>query len=232
MSQLLQEDGNVLALEDLPYLRTMEDDVEQAVYETYGTLRSGGTTKYGQKLPVLNGYIDSLSFYLSKYGSPTGDVTFTVRDLDDNILATKAWGDAGDLTTSPVLKEAEFTTPISVNEWVRISVEYSGGDINNHVRVSWQNSDLTPIGYKSYYSGSWSDVTTQDCAYVLGYTPYTYGDGSFGNGEYNLTIEGLTTATWWRVRGFAVNSEGIGYGDVVVAQTTAVASRSSALIIG
>jgi len=203
-------------------LKTMEDDVEQMAYDTAGIIY-GGVTKRGQKLPILNGFVDSLSFVLSKVGSPSGDVTFTIRDLDDNILGSKVWGDASSLQAAATLEEAVFASSIPVNEWVRISAEYSGGDSSNYVLVWYQIGDVTPIGYRTRYFASWIDTTGDDCAYVLGYTPTTYEDGSFGEGEYSLTISSLTPSTWYRVRGFAVNSAGIGYGDIVAAQTLAFA---------
>jgi hypothetical protein len=46
-----------------------------------------------------------------------------------------------------------------------------------------------------------------------------FEDGKFGNGTYSLDITGLEPDTWYRVRAFAENEAGIGYGGAVTCQT-------------
>ena len=48
-----------------------------------------------------------------------------------------------------------------------------------------------------------------------------FEDGEFGRGEYSLVIKGLKPDTSYRVRAFAVNEVGVGYGNTVTASTAA-----------
>ena len=198
-----------------------------------------GVTRWGQRLTISDSWVTGLSFALSQSSSPSGDVTFTIRDLDDNILVSKVWGDSTDLATFSIgfpgnRESVVFNSPVYINEEVRILAEYSGASA---VRWHYSASNVKADELRTYYQGgSYTDISTSDDAYIYTYfepDSITYEDGSFGEGEYNLTIEGLTPETWYRVMAFAENSAGIGYGDIVVAQTLAAAlGRSYGYIIG
>ena len=69
-------------------------------------------------------------------------------------------------------------------------------------------------------------VTRRGFAYMLGTSgnPTTansviYADGSFSTGAYILSLSGLSSGTGYRVRAYAVNSAGTGYGDTVQLNT-------------
>jgi len=121
-----------------------------------------------------------LSFYLAKIGSPTGDVTFTIRRVsDDLVLVSKVMGDASilpdDVAPGPTWKEVTFDSPIIVNEEVRILAEFSGGDINNTVELYCQNTDVKADEYLTWYiAAAWVNVTAQDAAYKYTYTADPY----------------------------------------------------------
>jgi hypothetical protein len=64
-----------------------------------------------------------------------------------------------------------------------------------------------------YKEGTSGDPTTSDSV--------AYDDGSFTTGSYTKSITGLTAGTGYRVRAYAVNSAGTGYGATVQVTTTA-----------
>lgn len=81
------------------------------------------------------------------------------------------------------------------------------------------NGNITNIGSATptrrgfcYMVGTSGDPTTSDSV--------TYEDGSFGTGTYSLSITGLTAGTSYRVRAYAVNSKGTGYGTTVQTATS------------
>jgi len=136
------------------------------------SIRATGPTRGGQHLTISDRTIEKLRFLLLKAGLPTGTITFTIRKYSDkSVVATKAWGDAGDLTTSAVWREVTFDTPVYVNEESLILMEFSGGDASNKVNIRAQNSDVK--GGENYiqYEGSWGDIGSYDTAYV-----YTYAE--------------------------------------------------------
>jgi len=195
----------------------------QLEWDIVGTFISNSfNTRAGQRLTIEDSFVSGLSFALYKIGSPTGDITFTIRDLDNNVLASVVWGDASSLGSQKAWETACFDAPIYIDEEVRILTEFSGGDGSNIVVMGRKTSDVKADEVHTYYQAGWTDNSGQDAAYIYGYfsgSGCVYEDGSFGDGEYDLDITGLLTLTWYRVQGFAINDPGIGFGDVVVAQT-------------
>lgn len=144
---------------------------EQTQYNDLLSLYSTIPNRAGQELTIPYREVTKLGFWLSKLGSPTGDITFTIRrESDDGVLLTKVWGDAADLTTTPTYKEVTFDTPQTINELVRILVEFSGGDVDNRVYMSEQDTDVKADEFTVfYYDSSWFDSAATDAAYR-----YTY----------------------------------------------------------
>jgi len=66
-----------------------------------------------------------------------------------------------------------------------------------------------------YVTGTSGDPTTSDSV--------AYDDGSFGTGAYTIAITGLSAATNYRVRAYAVSSIGTSYGTTVQMLTTPLA---------
>jgi hypothetical protein len=83
------------------------------------------------------------------------------------------------------------------------------------------NGNITATGGASvtrrgfcYKAGTSGDPTTSDST--------VYDDGTFGTGAYTKGITGLTGATGYRVRAYAVNSVGTSYGTTVQLTTSGV----------
>jgi len=143
---------------------------EQTAY-TIGTYLFAGTRiRAGQRLTISNRIVSKLSLVLQKFGSPTGDVTFTIRKVsDDGILASKVWGDASALSTEITWEEATFDSPVTINEEVRLLVEFNSGDDSNFIRYYYQDTNIKADELRTYYIASYTDDSGSDAAYI-----YTY----------------------------------------------------------
>jgi len=155
---------------------TEEQLVNNAGFNLFGSL----FTRVGQRLTVPNRTIIRLAFILAKFGSPVGDITFTIRKVSDDphIINSKIWGDAGDLTIFDYWYEVEFDTPATINEEVRMQAEFSGGDNMNYIMVRYQNTDVKADEMLTRYLSSPYDVETQDCTYIYTYTVPVVGIGA------------------------------------------------------
>jgi len=136
--------------------------------------------------------VTKLAFYIRRQGSATGTVTFTIRKVsDDSLINSKEWGDAGDLPTGLAWQEAEFDAPVSVNEEVRISVEFSSGSSGNDVQVAGAVSDVKGGEYFQWYTAA--PVWATPAAWDFGYK-YTYGEeapAGGGGGPASLVAAGI-----------------------------------------
>lgn len=144
---------------------------EQTDYNFSTTLHGGGNLRVGQRLTIPNRTVTKLSFPLQKYGSPIGDVTFTIRKVsDDSLIASKVWGNASTLTTTATWREVTLDAPVTINEEVRIQVEFSDGNVFNYVRYSFEDSDVKANEIFTRYAGSYTDSGLWEGAYIYTYT--------------------------------------------------------------
>ena len=171
---------------------------------------SSGNSRAGQRLTVSSRIISKLSFHLLKNGSPTGDVTFTIRKVSDNsIINSKVWGDASALPTARAWKEATFVTPVLINEEVRILVEFSGGGGSDYVGISGTLTDVKADESFTTFTTFWTDydggATDYDSAYIYTYTTpvsptvttqtVTAISGTTATGNGNITSLGAPNPT-------------------------------------
>ena len=144
---------------------------EQDEYNASYALHGGASTRWGQRLTIPNRRVAKLGFWLHKVGGPTGDVTFQIRRIDpDEVIISKLLGDAEALATEATYYEKTFDTPTVIDEEVRIVTDFSGGDVDNKVAPSYQNTDVKPAEYVTRFAlGTWNEHTTVDCAYRYKY---------------------------------------------------------------
>ncbi len=151
---------------------------QQLLNNTTGSFALEGPVRGGQRLTISNRTVEKLSFMLGKVGAPAGNVTFTIRKVsDDSIINSKVWGDASTLPAVPDWREVTFTTPVLVNEEVRILWEFVQ-PFNTANQVGWryQNTDVKAGEKQSHYrSGAWSDFADRDTTYK-----YTYAGPAAG----------------------------------------------------
>lgn len=132
-------------------------------------------TRYGQRLTISNRVVSGLAFKCAiDAGSPTGDITFTIRKVsDDSVVLTKVWGDASAIVGGAWM-EVTFDSPATVNEEVRLQVEYAGGDINNRIAVYGTSPSVLDNEYAGrYLTGAYNDQATWDATYR-----YTFEGGT------------------------------------------------------
>lgn len=100
-----------------------------------------------------------------------------------------------------------------------IEALYSGQDVTGSLRGYWK-LDETSGNTAHDSSGNGNNGLRKGPVWYVG------GDivdetGSFGTGAYSLDITGLKSNTYYRIRAFAENALGTGYGDVVTCKTPA-----------
>jgi len=132
-------------------------------------------SRAGQRLTISNRTVAKLSFKLWKNGSPSYDLTFTIRKVsDDSVIVSKVWGNCSTLGSSPgVWKEVTFDTPSLINEEVYILCEGTGGDLTNSARVGINVGDVKAGEYAVRYvdaNAAYTEHATWDAGYI-----YTYG---------------------------------------------------------
>lgn len=106
------------------------------------------------------------------------------------------------------VKELVITVPTLSTSSADQLYMYSVRGNGNITATGGANSTRRGFCYKEGASG---DPTTSDST--------AYDDGDYGTGAYTKTITGLKANTTYRVRAYAVNSAGTGYGSTVSAIT-------------
>lgn len=175
---------------------------EQTTQNGYTTLYGDVLDRLGQRLTISNRIVSKLSFPLCKSGSPTGNLTFTIRRVSTDVaILSKLWGARISLNPWITWEEVEFDTPATINEEVRILVE-TDGDSDDPVLYYMQNTDVKASEYFAIHQagGIYGDVppyTGYDGAYK-----YTYEEGgaqtiyptsiasaeAFGTSKLNLKV--------------------------------------------
>lgn len=131
---------------------------EQTQQNTALILNAIGPIRGGQRLTIANREVTKLGFWMRKYGTPPGSYYFAIRKVsNDAVLVRELVDAANNLTEVISYKEHTFAAPTTVNEEVRILVEYNLGDGANMITTYFQNADVKSGEYRCYY---------QDAAYV------------------------------------------------------------------
>lgn len=143
---------------------------EQTQHDSNFGMRTGWYTRCAQRMFIVNRKVIKLVFVLHKIGAPTGDITFLLRRVsDDGVIASKVWGDASDLTADDAWYEVELDTPVLVNEEVRQSVEFTGGDGSNLPVTRYMSSDVKASEYFTPWFDFYESHLTEDLAYRYKY---------------------------------------------------------------
>ena len=149
---------------------------EQLLNDTTMWRYTNDDGRQGQKLTIPNRTVTKLAFLLLHRGTPPGNATFTIRKVsDDDVIVSKIWGLVNDLPLGATWEEVEFDTPATIDEEVRIAVEYTGHTLNNEIGVRYQASDVKATEvYTRWMDPVWQDEVW-DCAYK-----YTWDEPSAG----------------------------------------------------
>jgi len=136
--------------------------------ESYQSFTSGGGT------------LDSVKFYLSKIGSPTGNAvarlfahsgTYGSSSVPTGSpLATSDTFDVSGLTTSPALITFDFTgddrITLSSDTYYVVTLYYTGGDWDNVVLLGRRETSCSHSGNSGYYDTSWH-IESNDCIFYI-----------------------------------------------------------------
>ena len=162
---------------------------EQLVQSGYKTLGTDQNSRAGQRLTIAARTVTKLSFKLASSGSPTGNITYTIRAVeDDEILVSKVLGDASIISAYPTFTFYEVTwdDPILINEEVRIMAEYAGDGAGKLVVVG-AAGDVRE-DWSTAYDGEYLDGDA-DATFI-----YTYEDppkGGQGGSAELLVAQGI-----------------------------------------
>lgn len=166
---VLQSPDGLLRPVDLRY-----DTEEQTTGSYLGAwLYNGGWVRSGQKLTISNRIVSKLGFWLCKAGSPSGNITFSIRKVsDDDVIVSGVWGNASSLNTTPTYREVTFGSPTLINEEVRILVEFGGGNSSNPVKAYINDGDVkADENMQQWIPSSYSNYPNMDYVYIYTYTP-------------------------------------------------------------
>lgn len=185
---------------------TTTDSYSETNYDSDQQLYAGGATGSAQSVTGDGNKLTSVSLYLRKVGSPTGNAvvklyahsgTFGSSSVPTGAaLATSKNLDVSSLGTSYAVKkidfdDSEFYTLVNATKYC-IAIEYSGGDSSNRLEVGY-DAGGSHGGNKATYTGSWSADASDDlCFYVR-----TNGDvtiGASGSSNPTTTTETGTPA--------------------------------------
>ena len=114
---------------------------------------SNNTTDIGS---MYNQKITQVKVWLMKVGLPTGQINCVIRNASDTQVASINVYNASDISAI-AFQEIPFmnlgnTYVMAVGD--RVSLEYSGGDINNHIRVNTNILSTYPYGNLETYTGT------------------------------------------------------------------------------
>jgi len=151
---------------------------EQLTYNAFYSSAAAGVKRAGQRLTVTNRNIARLGLFLSKFGSPTANITFEIRLWSDKSLITsQLWGSASGLSTSAVFREVTFATPsggLNGSYFIGISWPYAG---SAGIQIHRNSSSVKASEWAAYYTvgGGWAGASESglDTAYI-----YTYEEAT------------------------------------------------------
>jgi len=177
---------------------------------------------------ILGGFDNGATNRQPLYWSKDGGANWTKESL---LASGYGWcsvrcsGDgtkfaAGNMDYDKYVRIGTYTAvvaPTVTTQDVTDKAKTTGTGNGNITNTGGENCTRRGFCYKAGTSG---DPTTADSV--------VYDDGSYGTGAYTKGITGLSAGTAYRVRAYAVNSEGTGYGTTVDYVTTSEKTLSKA----
>lgn len=189
---------------------TTTDSYSEANYDTDQQVYGGATEGVGQSITGDGNKLTSISLYLRKVNSPTGNAvvklyshsgSFGSSSVPGSLLATSKNLNVANLGTSYAVTkiefdDSEFYTLVNTTNYV-ITIEYSGGDSTNRLEVGYDTGGSHGGNKCTYNGASWSAQASDDvCFYVRTNGDVTIGTvGSNPSGDKVVndgTPEGVT----------------------------------------
>jgi len=147
-----------------------ETGVQQTAQDASYNLYTASTVhRAGQRFDSFApNWITKVSFYLMKFGGPTGTANVTLRRVsDDAIIGTFGTLDVSTLGGAFAWKDFSTAVYNPQIQNVRISFEYTGGDAANYVIWGRRAADVGS-GVQTIYNngtGTWTDNASNDATY-------------------------------------------------------------------
>ncbi len=198
--------GSVISVRDIdtssPFPSVSVSSYSESNQNATQALGNGTITGVGQSFTGTATVLSKTTFYLSKTGSPTGNIVAKLY-LETGTLGTSSTPtgsalavsnpvDASTLTGSLALTDFYFPSwwfTMAAVDYV-VTLEYSGGDGSNFVNVGVDTSSPGHAGNLSTYNGSWSAVSgTDSCFYVY---RFNYNEAA-ATGAARFTMGTTTT---------------------------------------
>ncbi len=153
---------------------------EQLETDWENTLYAGYLIRSGQRLTIATRWIDKLGFWLRRRNYPPGNVYYAIRRvIDDSIIQREVAIVANDIPDTSTYIEHDFTSHPTINEEVRILVEYDQGDTNNRIYTAARVADVKPDENYCQYQSSYTEYPDRDYKYRYHYDsepPHEAGD--------------------------------------------------------
>lgn len=162
-------------------------------YDSDLSLYSGSVIGCAQSFtsPAVKYRLASVKFYLKKLGTPTGTITAKLYTQAAGIIPTtptlaisNTKNIATDITTDYQL--IEFTFPWYQQYWMNtsavyvIGLEYSGGDVNNCLKVGYENTTPSHAGNGSTLTGAVWTAYAWDLIFYAYYFDFSSTTSSAG----------------------------------------------------
>lgn len=175
-------------------------------------IKIGATAYNGNEFSVFNSavWVNKSQVYNT---SPATGVAWTWAEIDSmQIGLSLNCSIAGDVSVcSEIWVEVTYTPPAEPVVTTQAATNVSFFSCTGNGNITNIGADNPTRRGFCYMEGTSGDPTTADSV--------VYEDGSFGTGAYALSITGLSPNTGYRVRAYAVNSAGTGYGSTVQVTT-------------
>ena len=189
---------------------TLMDSYPSSNQNDVSPIHAGTYTEEGESFTGDGGAIGKATFFLKKFGAPTGNVyavlyahtgTFHTNGTPTGAaLATSNAVDVSTLTTSFALQDFTFASPYTTTPGTHyfVTVQYTGGDGSNYLVVGVNTGTPAPSGnFAKYIPSSWTSATNiAVCFYVYSLAVHYTVDltgSKLGGGTY--VSGGIATET-------------------------------------
>ncbi len=171
-----------------------------------GNIIRGGI-KIVSASPAIDTYIQKVKLSIKKLGSPSGNLTITVRDDSDTILASGTLATSS-ITTSYADYEITLDSAVKLAINYRVMGEYSGGDGSNNlimemqattIETGYENTKYNGSAYSSYGTGYRPSFTFDSTPTSTAAIPTDIQDNS-------IFVETDTASRYWFDSVTATNS--------------------------
>jgi hypothetical protein len=137
--------------------------------------------------------IKNIKFYLgARNGSPTGNMTATMRKVsDDSLLTSSDPVDAATYTQNSLVTFNFQTRPAIPAYDVYLLIEYTGGDATNYIRSAYKTSDVFADGLRVTWNGSYGEGSSTEARMEIEFLAFseTYANDGQTSEEWKSNSE-------------------------------------------